>query len=302
MRRRKSARGLILATVNVVVILGAALIVKSLAAGNPGLSHKSLLSLPGESEFALPSPGARAAYSSGGSSSASSASPAGAGQDTSAQVVPPSATGWEEAPAIEGVDFDQLSYVPSRPFAPLVDDSGSWPQSQASASGYGSSSVPSYGRRPGLSGGFSGMGGGFPSSGGGGGGGGRPSNAQSSNSQIDPASAALRSSSGGSTASAAGSPLLPPQAQGNPQGIPFLSGNNSLGGPPMFALTQFPGLGTGKPVTTSVVLPTAGGGSTASVTQLQTPVSVPEPTTALLLGCGLALAAYRNRRRLTPRT
>jgi hypothetical protein len=31
---------------------------------------------------------------------------------------------------------------------------------------------------------------------------------------------------------------------------------------------------------------------------LQEPVSVPEPSTALLLGCGLALAAYRNRRRL----
>ena len=295
MRRRNSAQGLILATVNVLVIVGVTFLVKSLAAGDADPSQGSL-SLPAESEFALPSPGARAALTSGGSSSASLASPAAAGQDTSAQVVPPSATGWEEAPAIEGVDFDQLSYVPSRPFAPLVADSGS-PQLQASASGYGSSSAPSYSRRSGLGGGFSGMGGGFPS---GGGGGGRPSNAQ--NSQIDPASAALRSSSGDPIASAAGAPLLPPQAQGNPQGNPFLSGNNSLGGPPMFALTQFNGLGTGKPVTTSVVLPTAGGGSTANVTQLQTPVSVPEPTTALLLGCGLALAAYRNRRRLTPRT
>lgn len=299
MRRRKSAQGLILAIINVLVILGVTFIVKSLAAEDPSPSQSSL-SLPAESEFALPSPGARAALTSGGSSSASSASPSEAGQDTSAQVVPPSATGWEEAPAIEGLDFDQLSYVPSRPFAPLVDDSGSWSQLQASARGYGSSSAPSYARRSGLGAGYSGGGGGFPS--GGGGGGGRPSNAQGSNSQIDPASAALRSSSGGPTASAAGAPLLPPQEQGNPQGNPFLSGNNSLGGPPMFALTQFPGLGTGKPVTTSVVLPTSGGGSTANVTQLQTPVSVPEPSTALLLGCGLALAAYRNRRRLTPRT
>ena len=286
MRRRKGLQGLILATINVLVILGATFIVRSLAAGDPSPSQSSL-SLPAESEFALPSPGARAAFASAASPSASSV-PSAAGQDTSAQVVPPSGTGWEEAPAIDS-EFDELSYGPSRPFAPLVPDSGSWPQLQASASGYGSSSAPSYSRRSGLGGGFSGMGGGFPS---GGGGGGRPSNAQ--NSQIDPASAALR-------ASAAGSPLLPPQAQGDPQGNPFLSGNNSLGGPPMFGLTQFPGLGTGKPVTTSVVLPTSGG-STANVTQLQTPVSVPEPTTALLLGCGLALAAYRNRRRLTPRT
>src|SRR5688572_14276186 len=293
MRRRNSAQGLILATVNVLVIVGVTFIVKSLAAGDADPSQSSL-SLPAESEFALPSPGARAALTSGGSSSASLASPsAAAGQDTSAQVVPPSATGREEAPAIEGVDFDQLSYLPSRPFAPLVADSGS-PQLQASASGYGSSSAPSYSRRSGSGGGFSGMGGGFPSSGGGGGG--RPSNAQ--NSQINPASAALRSSSGGPTASAAGAPLLPSQAQGNP----FLSGGNGLGGPPSFVLTLVPKLGSGAAVGSGLVLPTGAGGSTANVTQLQTPVSVPEPSTALLLGCGLALAAYRNRRRLTPRT
>src|SRR5688572_2107717 len=268
MRRRNSAQGLILATVNVLVIVGVTFIVKSLAAGDADPSQSSL-SLPAESEFALPSPGARAALTSGGSSSASLASPsAAAGQDTSAQVVPPSATGWEEAPAIEGVDFDQLSYLPSRPFAPLVADSGSWPQLQASASGYGSSSAPSYSRRPGLGGGYSGMGGGFPS--GGGGGGGRQSNAQ--NSQIDPASAALRSSSGDPTASAAGVPLLPPQAQGNP----FLGGGNGngLGGPPTFVLSL-----TGGPVASGLLLPTGAGGSTANVTQLQTPVSVPEPTT-----------------------
>jgi hypothetical protein len=298
MRRRNSAQGLILATVNVLVIVGVTFIVKSLAAGDAAPSQSSR-SLPAESEFALPSPGARAALTSGGASSASLASPsAAAGQDTSAQVVPPSATGWEEAPAINHVDFGQLSDLPSRPFAPLVADSGSWPQLQASASGYGSSSAPSYSRRPGLGGGYSGMGGGFPS--GGGGGGGRPSNAQ--NSQIDPASAALRSSSGGPTASAAGAPLLPSQAQGNPQGNPFLSGGNGLGGPPSFVLTQVPKLGSGGAVGSGLVLPTGAGGSTANVTQLQTPVSVPEPTTALLLGCGLALAAYRNRRRLKPRT
>ena len=290
MRKRKSARGVALAIVNVVVILGAAFIVKSLAAGDPARSHSSF-SLPAESEFALPSPGARAAISSGGSSSASSPSPA-AGQDTSAQIVPPSATGWEEAPPIDHVDFDQLSYLPSHPFAPLVPDSGSWPQLQASATGYGSLSAPSYGRRAGLSGGFSGMGG-FPSSGGGGGG--RPSNAQSSNSQIDPASAALRSSSGGPTASAAGAPLLPPQAQGNP----LFAGGNTLGAP-AFPLVQFPGLGSGGAVATGLIVPNLGGGPAANVTQLQQPVSVPEPSTALLVGCGLALAAYRKRRLILP--
>jgi len=300
MRRRKSARGLLLATVNVLVILGAAFIVQSLAAGDPSPSQTSL-SLPAESEFALPSPRSRAAFASAGSSSASSGSPSAAGRDISAQVEPPSAPESDEAPAFDAVEFDEFSYVPSRLFAPLLDDSGSWPQLQASARGYGSSSVPSYSRRSGLGGGYSGMGGGFPSSGGAGGGG-RPSSAQSVNSQIAPASAALRSSSGGPTASAAGAPLLPSQAQGNPQGNPFLSGSNGLGGPPSFAQNLSSNLGSGGLGASGLVLPTGAGGSTAGVTQLQTPVSVPEPSTAILLGCGLALAAYRNRRRLTPRT
>lgn len=54
MRKRRSARGLIVATASLVVILAAALIVKSFAAGNLGPSSSSTsFGLPAESQYAL---------------------------------------------------------------------------------------------------------------------------------------------------------------------------------------------------------------------------------------------------------
>lgn len=283
MRKRQSVRGLILATVNLVVILAAALIVKSLAAGNPGPSSSSF-ALPADSKYALLSGTDNTPFTSEASSAvAPAASPTAGGQDTSAPVVPPSLTDPREYPAIGDLEFDSLWYGQSySAFAPLPTDSGSWARSGASL-GYGSSSgaAPSSRRSGWGAGGFSGAGGGggFPSSGGG-----TPSYAQ--NSLLDSSSngGGLRSSDG-TTASIASAPLLPPQAQANP----LFGGGIPVGGP-AFPLAQFPGLGAGGAAALNA------GGSTASVTQLQEPVSVPEPSTVLLMGCGLALAAYRRRR------
>ena len=283
MRKRRSVRGLIIATVSLVVILAAALVVKSLAAGNPGPgSDSSSFALPGESNYALLSGADNPSFTSGASSSFTGV------QDTSATVVPPSPAGAHEYPAIGDLEFDPLWYGQSRSvFAPLATGWGSSAPSGASLGGYGSSlgAMPFSSRRSGWGpGGFSGAGGGggFPSSGSA-----TPSAAQ--NSLLD--SSSNGGLSDGTTASIAGAPLLPAQAQGNPfsgRGIP-VSGLT-------FPFAQFPGLGAaGAPALNA-------GGSTASATQLQEPVPVPEPSTVLLLGCGLALAAYRNRRRLPLRS
>ncbi len=284
MRKRQSVRGLILATVNLVVILAAALIVKSLAAGNPGPSSSSF-ALPTDSKYALLSGTDNRPFTSGASAAFTpAASPSTSGEEPFGHVVSPSPSEPPEYPAISDLEFDPLWYGQSHSaFAPLVTDSGSWVRSGASL-GYGSSSgaAPSSRRSGWGAGGFSGAGGGgggFPSSGGG-----TPSYAQ--NSLLDSSSngGGLRSSDG-TTASIASVPLLPPQAQANP----FFGAGIPVGGP-AFPLAQFPGLGAGGAAALNA------GGSTASVTQLQEPVSVPEPSTVLLMGCGLALAAYRRRR------
>jgi hypothetical protein len=275
-RKRRSVRGLIIATVSLVVILAAALVVKSLAAGNPGPgSDSSSFALPGESNYALLSGADNPSFTSGASSSFTGV------QDTSATVVPPSPAEAHEYLAIGDLEFDPLWYGQSRSvFAPLATGWASSAPSGASLGGYGSSlgAMP-FSRRSGWgAGGFSGAGGGgFPSSGGG-----TPSSAQ--NSLLD--SSSNGGLSDGTTASIVGAPLLPAQAQGNP----------SFGGVPVsgvtFPFAQFPGLGVaGTPALNA-------GGSTASATQLQEPVPVPEPSTVLLLGCGLAIAVYRQRRRL----
>lgn len=284
MRKRQSVRGLILATVNLVVILAAALIVKSLAAGNPGPSSSSF-ALPTDSKYALLSGTDNRPFTSGASAAFTpAASPSTSGEEPFGHVVSPSPSEPPEYPAISDLEFDPLWYGQSHSaFAPLVTDSGSWVRSGASL-GYGSSSgaAPSSRRSGWGAGGFSGAGGGgggFPSSGGG-----TPSYAQ--NSLLDSSSngGGLRSSDG-TIASIASVPLLPPQAQANP----FFGAGIPVGGP-AFPLAQFPGLGAGGAAALNA------GGSTASVTQLQEPVSVPEPSTVLLMGCGLALAAYRRRR------
>lgn len=291
MRKRTSARGLVLATVNLVVILAAALIVKSLAAGNPGPSSDSF-ALPTDSKYALLSGTDNRPFTSGASAAFTpAASPSTSGEEPFGHVVSPSPSEPPEYPAISDLEFDPLWYGQSHSaFAPLVTDSGSWIRSGTSL-GYGSSSgaTPSSRRSGWSGGGFAGAGGGggggFPSSGGG-----TPSYAQ--NSLLDSSSngGGLRSSDG-TTASIAGAPLLPAQAQGNP----FFAGGIPVGGL-AFPLGQFPGLGAGGAAALNA------GGSTASVMQLQEPVSVPEPSTVLLLGCGLTFAAYRNRRRLSLRS
>lgn len=281
MRKRTSVRGLVLATVNVVVILAAALIVKSLAAGNPGPGSSSF-ALPTDSKYALLSGNDNRPFTSGASAAfAPAASPSASAEDPSGHVVSSFPSEPPEYPAIGDLEFDPLWYGQSRSaFAPLVTDSGSWAQSGASL-GYGSSSGATASRRRSGwgAGGFAGAGGGggFPSSGRG-----TPSNAQNSLLDSSNNGGGLWSSDG-STASVAGAPLLPAQGQGNP----FFAGGIPVGGPPFLRL-QFPN-GAGAAVALNA------GGSTASVVQLQEPVSVPEPSTVLLLGCGLALAAYRRR-------
>ena len=293
MRKRKSVRGLVLAAINVVVILAAALIVRSFAAGH-FVPSSSLVVLPEESQFTLASLDDRTPFPFRRSSSGPLASPASAkGRVASTEVVPAPANGPQDPLPSAVLEFDEQWYAePLAGFVPPATASESFPL-KASVSGYGSAlSTASSGHRSGLSTGYAGMGGGFSGAGG-------ASSPMSS--QSDPVSSTgPRSSSPGPTASAAGSPLLPPQAQGNPQGNPLLGGNG-LGGPPSFVLNlSSSNLGSGGAIASGLVLPT-GAGSTAGVTQLQTPVSVPEPATVFLLGCGLTLAAYRNRRRLSLR-
>jgi hypothetical protein len=286
MTKRKSAQGLLLATINVAVILGVTLVIQSLAAEDPAPRSVSL-NLPAESEFALPSPvEERLAFASRGSSSAAAASPSAAkGQDMSAEIVATTTIGAQESPALGTAGLDELWDLwqdESAP-SPFTADSESWGPPGISVSGYSSSSnAQAFGRRSGLSTGYAGMGGGFSGSGGGS----RPGNSRNSQS-LASNSAGLQSSSG-PTASPVGGPSLPIQAQGNPS----FGGGAAAG--PLFPLAQFPGVGSG--VGTNPILQNGGGGTSANVTQQ--PVQVPEPSTALLLGCGLALATYRKRRRL----
>jgi hypothetical protein len=296
MRRRKSARGLVLAAVNVAVLLGAALIVQSLAAGDPAPSSSSF-AVPAEPESGFRAPaGRRTAYASRGPSSASSSSPVTTKrQEPSAQTVP--ATTESPEAAVTGVEFEEVWYDQSQSaFAPFATGTGSQ-RPISLTSGYGSpSNAPAYSRRSGSGGGYAGGGGGgFPS-----GGGGNPRSAQTS--QPYASAAGLRASSDGGGASVAGTQLLPTQASNNP----VFGGGNPLGAP-LFPLASFPGAGFGAAAATNAaatgsVLPNLGGGSTANVTQSQEPVSVPEPSTALLLMGGLAVAAYRSRRRYARRS
>ena len=290
MRKRKSVRGLVLAAINVVVILAAALVVQSLAAGD-FVPTSSLAVLPDESEFTLASLDDRTPFPFRGASGPLASPSSAKGRDASTEIVAAAANGRQDALPSGALEFDEHWYAePFAGFAPSATASESFPL-KASASGYGSAlSTASFGRRSGLSTGYAGMGGGF-----GAGGANNPLSSQSS----PVSSAGLRSSSPGPVASVAGAPLLPTQAQGNPfsqaPGNPLSGGGN-----PVFGLTltlaQSPGLGAGGAAVLNQ------GGSGASVTQLQEPVSVPEPSTVLLLGCGLALAAYRNRRRLPLRS
>lgn len=108
--------------------------------------------------------------------------------------------------------------------------------------------------------------------------------------------AALRGSADGPTSAVAGFPAFESmQANANlPQGNPFSGLNTQTGF--AFPLMQFPGNGpggSGPPGLAASNLTTQ-----STVTTLQTPVSVPEPGSVLLLGTGVALAAaYRSRRR-----
>jgi hypothetical protein len=282
MTKRKSAQGLLLAIINVAVILGVTLVIQSLAAEDPAPRSVSL-DLPAESEFALPSPiEERLAFASRGSSSAATAAPSSpTGQAASDEIVATTTIGAQESPALGTAGLDELWDLwqdqSNSAQSPFTADSESGAPPGISVSGYlSSSNAPAFGRRSGLSTGYAGMGGGFS-----GAGGRSPGNSRNSQSLAN-SSAGLQSSSD-LTASPAGGPSLPIQAQGNP----------SFGGP-LFPLAQFPGVGSG--VGTSPILQNGGGGTSANVTQ--EPVQVPEPSTALLLGCALALATFRKRRRL----
>jgi hypothetical protein len=288
MSKRKSAQGLLLAIINVAVIVGVTFVIQSLAAEDPAPSSTSSFDFPNESEFAFPSPAdERTAFTPRGSSSASASPSSAKGQNTSEDIVAAITIDAQASPTLGGLEFDQLwDGQADWAHAPFLPDSESSWQPGLSASGYGPpSSAPAFGRRSGLSTGYAGMGGGFSPSGGG--------SRGKSRSEDSASSGEFGSSDSGASASAAGEPLLPTQALGNP-----LFGGGT-GGPLPFPLTQFPGRGPAG-LGTSLTSPNQGGGASANVTQLE-PVQVPEPSTALLLGCGVALAAYRNRRRVTSR-
>lgn len=297
MRKRSGVGGLILATVSMIVVIAATLITSSRAAFHqaPSSGPSELLA---ESEFAPLSNRNSRPLSSRSSSSPTAAithSAAGGG-DTSAQVGVP--TGPAESGGsytTSDAAFEQLWYGQAHSaFAPIGGDSWSSPQSVASASGYGSSSnADAYRRRSAQSGGYAGAsGGGYPSGGGGG-----ASNPQSSLSSGSSSRAQVLSNAGTPDLDGEVPSLLPAQAIANlPQSNPLLGTGPAVGATSAFA--PFRGTGSGGGLATGAALPSVGAGSTASVTQLQ-PVSVPEPSTVLLLGGGLALAAYRSRRKPT---
>ena len=253
---------LLLALVNVVLIVAGVLIVNSRASENGGPNYASFV-WPGETEPALRSLTDFGIPLSGGSSTPFAATPASstAAADVSGPLVAPTGK-VDSAPFSESNEsFEQVwtAHVHSA-FAQMASDSSSL-QPGVSLSGYGpAANSPGYSARSAAGGGYGGGGGGFPSSGGG-----RPGSAQGSLSSASNNRAGLLSQS---DSSIAGTSLLPTPA-----------GNAFFGAP-------------------GSTLPNAGAGSTAGVSQLQ-PVSVPEPSTLLLLGGGLALATFRRRRKLT---
>ena len=294
MRKRRGARGLILLVVNVVVIIAAALIIQSRAAVDQAPSYASF-DFPAESDSSLLSRfGTGTIPASASSSSSAPASSSSPGQDLSAHVVPPAAAAADDSSAVGNEAFEELWYGQAHsaytPLGAFANDSGSWTKSGAPLGGYGSSSNASASgaHRAASGAGYAGGGGGGFSSPGGGGGMSAPQSSASST------GAGLRSSSGdsGASASAADIPAsLPTQAQGNP----LFGGSNAFSAP-LFPLAQFPGIRSSGAIATGATLPGPGAGSSAAVTQLQQPVSVPEPSTLFLLGSALAFVAYRSRK------
>ena len=255
---------LILALANVFFIVAGVLIVNSRASENGGPSYASFV-WPAETEPALRSLTDYGTPLSEGSSTPVAAMLASstAAADISGPLVAPTGK-VDSAPFSEtNESFEQVWNAHLHPaFAPMASDSSSLPPG-VSLSGYGSAAnTPGYSARSAPAGGGGG-GGGLSSSGGG-----RAGSAQGSLNSASDNRAGLLSPS---DSSIAGTSLLPTPAQG--------------------ALFGTPG---------STLL-NVGAGSTAGVSQLQ-PVSVPEPSTLLLLGGGLALATYRSRRKLTRRS
>lgn len=278
--KSKRGRGLILGVVNVAVLLGAALIIQSRASSSGAPSHSSSFSIRDEPELAFTRTPRAAVASSSAPVKATGTS------DRSASVAGPSISSVPAAddgvPEQESL-LDEIWYAESSSayaaLPSLSDESSSWP-------GLGGSPVTPWGTaQPTSLGGSSsryagGFGGGSPGAGMGGG----PAGSRSDSTNPAATTSALRSSLGSPTAAVAGGPAGSMQANAN------LQGNLS------FPLLQLPGNGpggSGPPGLASTNLTTQ-----STVTTLQTPVSVPEPGSVLLLGTAMTLAAaYRSRRR-----
>ena len=277
MRKRNGVRRLLLALVNVVIIVAAALIVTSRAEEDDSPTYSSV-NWPADTEPALRPLSEGGTLPSSSSSSPDAPAPAASGTDTSAPLVAPTAVGSAPSFATSDASFTQAWYEHVHPsLTSMASDSSSWSQPGAALSGYGSASgASSYGRSS-PAGGYGGGGGGFPSSGGG-----LPASPQGSVTSASNSRAGLLSQTNDQPI--AGTSLLP-QAPGN----------SSFGA--AFQVVQFPGHGPAGSAGRGATGFTAG----ASQTQQQ-PVSVPEPSTLLLLAGGLALASCRSRRKLTRRS
>ena len=293
--RSKRGRALILGAVNVAVILGAALIIQSQASSDvaPGYSSSSF-TIPDESDLAFTrdiTPRAAVASTPAPAKATGSSNRSGSVAGPSISSVPTTDSATEGESRLDEIWYaEQPSAYAS--FPSLFDDSSAWPGLGDSPTSWGNpqpslGGLSSRGRYPGV---FGGGGGSF------GGGMGGQSGSRSGSTDPVATTAGLRNSDNGSTSAVAGTPAFESMQAGAsfPQGNPFSSVNAPTGF--SFPLMQFPGNGPGGSGPSGLASTNVTTQST--VTTLQTPVSVPEPASALLLGAGLALAAaYRTRGR-----
>ena len=273
-RRQRNLAGIVAAG----VVVAAALIVVQSKGGSSAPAAGGSFALADESPFAIPQ-----SIPSAGSSSASS-SKSGALQQlvpsvpdidtSSAPLAKPEIPAFE--PTTQGASLLTNEELISLGGNGLSKNVLAWSADSSTRSAGGSfAGYGGGGGRPFSPGGGGSSGGMFP--GGGGGGVASPARASAAPGDLTQTASLL----GGRHTESAAMPLL------------ALPGNA-----PAHAVLNFTASGAfGQNSNAPAALFTSGSGLTQNVTPLQTPVSVPEPATLLLLGSSLAAALYRRRRR-----